>query len=97
MEEINKNWHILPNIYLVVNIRCGLQKYVQKTGLGLENQELIPNYYCTNQRRYLIVLTAPVWEVSTLFGAFLFISRIPEVSQDGLILRKYFLFLCETF
>jgi vomeronasal 2 receptor len=85
LEEINKNSHILPNISLVVNIECVLLKYGEKTGLGLKHEEFIPNYYCANERRYLIVLTAPIWAVSTKLGPFLFMSRIPEVSQDGLI------------
>uniref|UniRef100_A0A3B2W3S2 Vomeronasal 2, receptor 73 n=1 Tax=Mus musculus TaxID=10090 RepID=A0A3B2W3S2_MOUSE len=80
LEEINKNSHILPNISLVVNIECVLLKYGEKTGLGLKHEEFIPNYYCANERRYLIVLTAPIWAVSTKLGPFLFMSRIPEIS-----------------
>uniref|UniRef100_A0A8C6I4Y8 Vomeronasal 2, receptor 73 n=1 Tax=Mus spicilegus TaxID=10103 RepID=A0A8C6I4Y8_MUSSI len=79
LEEINKNSHILPNISLVVNIECVLLKYGEKTGLGLKHEEFIPNYYCANERRYLIVLTAPIWAVSTKLGPFLFMSRIPEL------------------
>uniref|UniRef100_A0A8C6I567 Vomeronasal 2, receptor 70 n=1 Tax=Mus spicilegus TaxID=10103 RepID=A0A8C6I567_MUSSI len=81
LEEINDSFHILPNISLVVNIECVLQKYGEKTGLLLRSEELIPNYYCINERRYLIVLTAPSWAISTKLGPFLFMSRIPEVSQ----------------
>ena len=79
------NFHILPNISLVVNVECLRQKYDEKTGLALQSKEFIPNYSCTNERTYLIVLTAPIWAVSTKLGPFLFMSRIPEVSQDGLI------------
>ncbi|XP_028630513.1 vomeronasal type-2 receptor 116-like [Grammomys surdaster] len=79
MEEINKNLHILPNISLLVKIDCILSYHDEKTGLDLKRKELNPNYYCTNQRRYLIVLTAPIWAVSTAFGPFLYISGIPEL------------------
>jgi hypothetical protein len=91
LEEVNKNCHILPNISLLVNIECNGRKYDEKTGLALKIENIIPNYSCTNERTYLIVLTAPIWAVSTKLGPFLFMSRIPEVSQDGIILRKYFL------
>ena len=47
----------------------------------MKSEELIPNYDCTNDRSYLIVLTAPSWAVSTTLGPVLFASRIPEVSQ----------------
>jgi hypothetical protein len=90
LEEINKNCHILPNISLLVNIECNGEKYDEKTDLALKSEDIIPNYSCTNERRYLIILTAPIWAVSTKLGPFLYISRIPEVSQDGIILRKYF-------
>ncbi|XP_021051178.1 vomeronasal type-2 receptor 116-like [Mus pahari] len=79
MEEINKNFHILPNISLLVKIECGLQDHSEKTGLALKSEKLIPNYFCTNQRRYLIVLTVPIWSVSIRLGPFLYISRIPEL------------------
>jgi vomeronasal 2 receptor len=88
MEEINKNDHILPNISLLVNIECGLELYGERTDLALKSKELIPNYYCRNHRRYLIVLTTPKWGVSTSIGQLLYISRIPEVSHVKIILRK---------
>jgi hypothetical protein len=91
LEEINKNCHILPNISLLVNTECNGRKYDEKTGLALKSEKIVPNYSCTNERRYLIVLTAPIWAVSTKLGPFLYISRIPEVSEDGIILRIYFL------
>uniref|UniRef100_A0A3B2W808 Vomeronasal 2, receptor 66 n=1 Tax=Mus musculus TaxID=10090 RepID=A0A3B2W808_MOUSE len=79
IEEINKDYHILPNISLLVNIECDQRIYDKKSGLGLKSKEIIPNYYCRNQRRYLIVLTIPEWTVSTSLGPFLYISRIPEL------------------
>ena len=91
LEEINMNFHILPNISLVVNVECLRQKYDEKTGLALQTEEFIPNYYCTDERRYLIIFTAPIWAVTTRLGTFMFMYSIPEVSQGGLILRKYFL------
>ena len=54
---------------------------LEKTDFLFKSEDLIPNYYCKNERRYLIVLTAPIWAVSTKLGPFLFMSRIPEVSQ----------------
>uniref|UniRef100_A0A8C6I401 Vomeronasal 2, receptor 74 n=1 Tax=Mus spicilegus TaxID=10103 RepID=A0A8C6I401_MUSSI len=81
LEEINKNCHILPNISLVVNIECVLEKHDEKTDFLFKSEDLIPNYYCKNKRRYLIVLTAPSWAVSSSIGPYLFMSRIPEVSQ----------------
>ena len=88
MEEINKNGHILPNISLLVNIECGLELYGERTGLAFKSEEFIPNYYCRNHRKYLIVLTTPKWGVSTSIGQLLYISRIPEVSHVKIILRK---------
>ncbi|NP_001371877.1 vomeronasal receptor Vmn2r71 precursor [Mus musculus] len=79
LEEINKNCHILPNISLLVNTECNGRKYDEKTGLALKSEKIVPNYSCTNERRYLIVLTAPIWAVSTKLGPFLYISRIPEL------------------
>uniref|UniRef100_A0A3B2W7D5 Vomeronasal 2, receptor 69 n=1 Tax=Mus musculus TaxID=10090 RepID=A0A3B2W7D5_MOUSE len=79
LEEVNKNCHILPNISLLVNIECNGRKYDEKTGLALKIENIIPNYSCTNERTYLIVLTAPIWAVSTKLGPFLFMSRIPEL------------------
>ena len=85
------NFHILPNISLVVNIECLRKKYDEKTGLALQTEEFIPNYYCTDERRYLIIFTAPIWAVTTRLGPLMFMYSIPEVSQGGLIIRKYFL------
>uniref|UniRef100_A0A8C6I2V2 Vomeronasal 2, receptor 69 n=1 Tax=Mus spicilegus TaxID=10103 RepID=A0A8C6I2V2_MUSSI len=79
LEEVNKNCHILPNISLLVNTECNRRKYDEKTGLALKIENIIPNYSCTNERTYLIVLTAPIWAVSTKLGPFLFMSRIPEL------------------
>ena len=54
---------------------------LEKTDFLFKSEDLIPNYYCKNERRYLIVLTAPLWAVSSSIGPYLFMSRIPEVSQ----------------
>uniref|UniRef100_A0A3B2WDB7 Vomeronasal 2, receptor 67 n=1 Tax=Mus musculus TaxID=10090 RepID=A0A3B2WDB7_MOUSE len=80
LEEINMNFHILPNISLVVNIECLRKKYDEKTGLALQTEEFIPNYYCTDERRYLIIFTAPIWAVTTRLGTFMFMYSIPEIS-----------------
>lgn len=82
MEEINSNLDILPNISLLVNIECNLMSDDEKTGLSVKRKELIPNYTCINQRRYLIVLTGPSWSPSMKLGRYLYISRTPEVSQS---------------
>uniref|UniRef100_A0A8C6I6J4 Vomeronasal 2, receptor 72 n=1 Tax=Mus spicilegus TaxID=10103 RepID=A0A8C6I6J4_MUSSI len=79
LEEINMNFHILPNISLVVNVECLRQIYDEKTGLALQSKEFIPNYSCTNERRYLIIFTAPIWAVTTRLGPFMFMYSSPEL------------------
>ena len=89
IEEINRSIHILPNISLQVKIECNLMLDHLKGDLSLKRKEIVPNYYCKNQRRYLIVLTGPLWITSYLFGPILYFSRTPEVSHQGLYLMKY--------
>ncbi|CAH6776993.1 vomeronasal type-2 receptor 116 [Phodopus roborovskii] len=79
MEEINRNPHILPNISLLVNVKCNLLVDYRKTGFSSKSSEHFPNYYCMNQRRYLIVLTGPLWRISAMFRSLFFISRTPEL------------------
>ncbi|XP_052033729.1 vomeronasal type-2 receptor 116-like [Apodemus sylvaticus] len=79
IEEINRSIHILPNISLQVKIECNLMLDHLKGGLSLKRKEIVPNYYCKNQRRYLIVLTGPLWITSYLFGPILYFSRTPEI------------------
>ncbi|KAL6032298.1 hypothetical protein STEG23_021936, partial [Scotinomys teguina] len=78
MEEVNRNPHILPNISLLVDIKCNLIKEKNKYGLSPKRSENFPNYYCKNQRKYLIVLTGPLWVVPGTFGQFQYMSRTPE-------------------
>ncbi|XP_052033782.1 vomeronasal type-2 receptor 116-like [Apodemus sylvaticus] len=79
IEEINRNIHILPNISLQVKIECNLMLDHMKGGLSLKRNEIVPNYYCKNQRSYLIVLTGPLWITSYKFGPILYFSRTPEI------------------
>ncbi|XP_052033768.1 vomeronasal type-2 receptor 116-like [Apodemus sylvaticus] len=79
IEEINRNIHILPNISLQVKIECNLIQDHVKGRLFLKRKEIVPNYYCKNQRRYLIVLTGPLWMASYKFGPVLYFSRTPEI------------------
>ncbi|XP_028716947.1 vomeronasal type-2 receptor 116-like [Peromyscus leucopus] len=79
MEEINRNRLILPNISLLVNIKCNMMEEKNKYGLSPKRSENFPNYYCKNQRKYLIVLTGPTWGVSANFGPFQYMSRTPEL------------------
>lgn len=92
MEEINRNLHILPNISLLVNIKCNVFDGHIKSIFSSKRSEYFPNYYCSKERRYLITLTGPRWRASAIFGFLLYLSRTPEVSLGGLILMKYFPF-----
>jgi vomeronasal 2 receptor len=89
IEEINRNIHILPNISLLVKIECNLIVDNEERVWSMKRKEIIPNFYCKNQRRYLIVLTGPLWITSYRLGPLLYFSRTPEVSQGGLHLLKY--------
>ncbi|XP_028630531.1 vomeronasal type-2 receptor 116-like [Grammomys surdaster] len=79
IEEINRNIHILPNISLLVKTECNLMLDHVEGGLYLKRNKIIPNYYCKNQRRYLIALTGPLWMTSYKFGPILYFSRTPEI------------------
>ncbi|XP_034373868.1 vomeronasal type-2 receptor 116-like [Arvicanthis niloticus] len=79
IDEINRSIHILPNISLLVKIECNLMLDHVEGGLFFKRNEIIPNYYCKNQRRYLIALTAPLWMTSYKFGPILYFSRTPEI------------------
>ncbi|XP_036062457.1 vomeronasal type-2 receptor 116-like [Onychomys torridus] len=79
MEEINRNPHILPNISLLVNIKCNLIADQKRSGLSVKRSEIFPNYYCRNQRKYLIVLTGPMWVLPATLGSFLYMSRTPQL------------------
>ncbi|OBS71233.1 hypothetical protein A6R68_00226, partial [Neotoma lepida] len=79
MEEINRNPYILPNVSLLVNIKCNLMADKRKSGLYAKRSENFPNYYCENQRKYLIVLTGPTWELPAILGPHLSMSRIPQL------------------
>ncbi|XP_059109263.1 vomeronasal type-2 receptor 116-like [Peromyscus eremicus] len=79
MEEINRNPHILPNVSLLVDIKCNLVADKRKSGSTAKRSENFPNYYCKNQRKYLIVLTGPMWEVPATLGPLLYMSRTPEL------------------
>ncbi|NP_001098660.1 vomeronasal receptor Vmn2r79 precursor [Mus musculus] len=78
-EEINRNSYILPNTSLIVKIECNLIADNVKRIWSLKKKEIIPNYYCKNQRRYLIVLTGPIWITSYILGPFLYFSQTPEL------------------
>ncbi|KAL1774385.1 vomeronasal type-2 receptor 116-like [Sigmodon hispidus] len=77
MEEINRNPNILPNISLLVNIKCNMYAYY-KIVLSSRSKHF-SNYYCKGQRRYLIVLTGPLWRMSAICAPLLYISRTPAV------------------
>ncbi|XP_060222200.1 vomeronasal type-2 receptor 116 [Meriones unguiculatus] len=79
IEEINRNPNILPNISLLVKVDCNLYVDEWRNGFSLKRVEHSPNYYCTNQRRYVIVLTGPIWFRSAYVGRYLYISRTPEL------------------
>ncbi|CAH6776995.1 unknown_gene_8697 [Phodopus roborovskii] len=78
LEDINKNPHILPNISLLVKVECSLMDDWRKNSLSTKIGEFLPNYYCLNQRRYLIVLTGPIWLSSVMLGPLLYIINRPE-------------------
>uniref|UniRef100_A0A8C8T8X3 G-protein coupled receptors family 3 profile domain-containing protein n=1 Tax=Peromyscus maniculatus bairdii TaxID=230844 RepID=A0A8C8T8X3_PERMB len=80
MEEINRNPHILPNISLLVNIKCNLIADQKRSGISAKRSENFPNYYCRNQRKYFIVLTGPMWVLPATLGPFLYMSKTPQVS-----------------
>ena len=90
MEEINRNPHILPNISLLATIKCRVLADHIKFVSSSKRREYFPNYYCSEERTYLITLTGPQWRTSAIFGFHLYLSRTPEVSLGGLILMKYF-------
>ncbi|XP_034375154.1 vomeronasal type-2 receptor 116-like [Arvicanthis niloticus] len=79
IEEINRNFHILPNISLLVKIECNLIADNIERVWSMKKKEIIPNYYCKNQRRYLVVLTGPIWITSYKLGPMLYFSRTPEI------------------
>ncbi|XP_032751850.1 vomeronasal type-2 receptor 116-like [Rattus rattus] len=79
LEEINMNPNILPNISLLVKIECSLLDDWRINSLSSKREEYLPNYYCINQRRYLIVLTGPMWLPSVIVGPLLYISKRPEL------------------
>ncbi|XP_027263733.1 vomeronasal type-2 receptor 116-like [Cricetulus griseus] len=79
LKEINQNPHILPNISLLVKVECNLLDDWKINSLASKRGEFIPNYYCISQRRYLIVLTGPMWLASAILGPLLYISKTPEL------------------
>ncbi|XP_076421922.1 vomeronasal type-2 receptor 116-like [Peromyscus maniculatus bairdii] len=79
LENINKDPHILPNISLLVKVECNLLDDWKMSSLSTKIGELLPNYYCINQRRYLITLTGPIWLSSAMFGPLLYITNRPEL------------------
>ncbi|XP_028630511.1 vomeronasal type-2 receptor 116-like [Grammomys surdaster] len=79
IEEINRNIYILPNISLLVNIQCNTRKNIEIRNWFFNKKKIIPNYYCKNQRRYLIVLAGPLWKASYELGPILYFSRTPEL------------------
>ncbi|OBS71110.1 hypothetical protein A6R68_00349, partial [Neotoma lepida] len=81
MEEINRNPHILPNVSLLVNIKCNLMADKRKSGLSAKRSENFPNYYCKNQRKYLIMLTGPMWELPITLGPHLSMSTTPQTKH----------------
>ncbi|XP_051047584.1 vomeronasal type-2 receptor 116-like [Phodopus roborovskii] len=79
LKEINQNPHILPNISLLVKVKCNLLNDWRIKSLTSKSGAIIPNYHCINQRRYLIVLTGPMWLTSAILGPLLYISKRPEL------------------
>ncbi|XP_052568828.1 vomeronasal type-2 receptor 116-like [Peromyscus californicus insignis] len=100
MEEINRNPHILPNISLLVDIKCNLIADQKRSGLSAKRSENFPNYYCRNQRKYLIVLTGPMWVLPATLGPFLYMSRTPQLYyghfQPLLNVHEQFPYLYQT-
>lgn len=92
LEEINMNPHILPNISLLVKIECRLLDDWRINSLSSKREKYLPNYYCINQRRYLIVLTGPMWLASVIVGPLLYITKRPEVSLKKLMLMRHWFF-----
>ncbi|XP_012980142.2 vomeronasal type-2 receptor 116-like [Mesocricetus auratus] len=79
IDEINRDPHVLPNISLLVKVECKLLADWSKISLSSKRGDYFPNYHCRNQRRYLVVLTGPMWLPSAMLGPLLYISRIPEL------------------
>ncbi|XP_051005412.1 vomeronasal type-2 receptor 116-like [Acomys russatus] len=79
IEDINRNPYILPNMSLLVKVECNLLAKKSKIILSSKRGDYFPNYDCRNQRRYLIVLTGPMWLPTAMFGPLLYISRTPEL------------------
>ncbi|OBS73213.1 hypothetical protein A6R68_12210, partial [Neotoma lepida] len=79
LENINKDPHILPNISLLVKVECSLLDDWRMNSLSTKVGEFLPNYYCINQRRYLIVLTGPIWLSSAMLGPLLYMTNRPEL------------------
>ncbi|XP_076421897.1 vomeronasal type-2 receptor 116-like [Peromyscus maniculatus bairdii] len=79
IEEINGNPHVLPNISLLVKVECKLLSDRGKISLSSKRGDYFPNYHCRNQRKYLVILTGPMWLPSAMLGPILYISRIPEL------------------
>uniref|UniRef100_A0A8V5KY91 Vomeronasal 2, receptor 76 n=2 Tax=Mus musculus TaxID=10090 RepID=A0A8V5KY91_MOUSE len=79
IEEINMSPHLLPNISLLVKVECKLLADGSKVSLSSRRGDYFPNYNCGNHRRYLIVLTGPMWLPTAMLGPLLYISRTPEL------------------
>ncbi|XP_051047713.1 vomeronasal type-2 receptor 116-like [Phodopus roborovskii] len=79
LENINKDPHILSNISLLVKVECNVLDDWRMNSLSSKIGEFLPNYYCKNQRRYLIVLTGPIWLSSAMLGPLLYITNRPEI------------------
>ncbi|XP_027263735.1 vomeronasal type-2 receptor 116 [Cricetulus griseus] len=99
MEEINRNPHILPNISLLVNISCNLMGDQKRSRLYAKRTVNFPNYYCKDQRKYIIVLTGPMWLLSSFLGPLLYMSKTPELYyghfQPLLNVHEQFPHLCQ--
>lgn len=93
IEEINMSPHLLPNISLLVKVECKLLADGSKVSLSSRRGDYFPNYNCGNHRRYLIVLTGPMWLPTAMLGPLLYISRTPEVRRVGLDFMNHYLLL----